>query len=328
MSQSTVLRDTLAGLYYDKTSIRSVAKAIDLPSFRMDARLIEIWETIVSIATENEKIDELVAFALKDYPDNDVLKNVLIELPESIGAPSFVDHDKEKEVEWRAKENAQTLEKIAGKKNNILPVSFLEEGLQKSKSVARVKLQSGGTGTGFLTNNNLLITNHHVIPDEQTAMAAEIEFNFQQDLNGAYLESQEFECDPTRGFQTCPRNDWTIVRLSGVPNERWGAIKLESSECRVHDRVIIIQHPAGGPKSIGLYHNLVTSVTDSRIQYLTDTMPGSSGSPVFNNDWELVALHHTGGWVREPGTKTRLFRNQGIAISVVCAGAHSLLDRA
>ena len=29
--------------------------------------------------------------------------------------------------------------------------------------------------------------------------------------------------------------------------------------------------------------------------YLADTLPGSSGSPVLNNRWEVVALHHSGG---------------------------------
>ena len=29
--------------------------------------------------------------------------------------------------------------------------------------------------------------------------------------------------------------------------------------------------------------------------YLADTQPGSSGSPVLNRHWEVVALHHSGG---------------------------------
>lgn len=53
------------------------------------------------------------------------------------------------------------------------------------------------------------------------------------------------------------------------------------------------------------------------MQYLTDTMPGSSGSPVFDKDWRLVALHHSGGWILEPGSKSRYFRNEGIHIERV-----------
>ncbi len=46
-------------------------------------------------------------------------------------------------------------------------------------------------------------------------------------------------------------------------------------------------------------------------------MKGSSGSPVFNDDWEVVALHHAGGMLLEPETKRRYFRNEGILISAI-----------
>ena len=54
-------------------------------------------------------------------------------------------------------------------------------------------------------------------------------------------------------------------------------------------RVVIIQHPGGGQKQIAIAHNLVTYFDDNSVQYLTDTMPGSSGSPVFNEAWEVIA---------------------------------------
>lgn len=79
----------------------------------------------------------------------------------------------------------------------------------------------------------------------------------------------------------------------------------------------IIQHPGGGPKQIGLYHNTVVFAGEGRVQYLTDTLPGSSGAPVFNDTWQVVALHHSGGMLREPGTKRSFYRNEGIAITTV-----------
>ena len=47
------------------------------------------------------------------------------------------------------------------------------------------------------------------------------------------------------------------------------------------------------------------------IRYTADTEPGSSGSPVFNNTWKLIALHHsagdqdptTGQWVDNEGVR-------------------------
>jgi V8-like Glu-specific endopeptidase len=61
-------------------------------------------------------------------------------------------------------------------------------------------------------------------------------------------------------------------------------------------------------------------VGGGRVHYLTDTLKGSSGSPVFNSNWEVVALHHRGGWLAEPGSKRMVYRNQGIAIGVVLRG--------
>ncbi len=63
-----------------------------------------------------------------------------------------------------------------------------------------------------------------------------------------------------------------------------------------HERVNIIQHPNGNPQKAVLTQNYVLSTMSAdRVHYLADTMPGSSGSPVLNNHWEVVALHHSGG---------------------------------
>lgn len=48
-------------------------------------------------------------------------------------------------------------------------------------------------------------------------------------------------------------------------------------------------------------------------------MEGSSGSPVLNDAWEVVALHHAGGDISEPTTQRRYFRNEGILINKILA---------
>jgi V8-like Glu-specific endopeptidase len=57
--------------------------------------------------------------------------------------------------------------------------------------------------------------------------------------------------------------------------------------------VSIIQHPKGNRKEIVLYGNRVQAVYQDFIQYETDAEPGSSGSPIFNEQWQLVGLHHS-----------------------------------
>ncbi|NEQ33895.1 MAG: trypsin-like serine protease [Leptolyngbya sp. SIO4C5] len=56
--------------------------------------------------------------------------------------------------------------------------------------------------------------------------------------------------------------------------------------------VSLIHHPRGRQKEITLFDNRVQAVYENAIEYMTDSDLGSSGSPVLNRDWELVALHH------------------------------------
>jgi V8-like Glu-specific endopeptidase len=111
-----------------------------------------------------------------------------------------------------------------------------------------------------------------------------------------------------------------VVQVQDDPAAEWGAIRLKRTDLHKGARVNIVQHPMGGHKQIALYHNIVLYVGENRIQYLTDTLPGASGSPVFDSDWNVVALHHSGGYLREPGTKKVYYRNEGILINAVIDG--------
>jgi V8-like Glu-specific endopeptidase len=210
-------------------------------------------------------------------------------------------------------------ERITGKQPTLLPISFLETGLIRARSIARV-VTPEGFGTGFLTRDNLLITNNHVIPSEEVARDTKVQFNFEETAKGLSAEVAEFGLDPAGAFATSPADgghDWTAVRVQGDPNATWGRIELRPASVKVDDYVNIIQHPGGLPKQIGLYHNVVVYADDAIVQYLTDTLPGSSGSPVFDSHWRVVALHHSGGLLQEPGSKQLFFRNEGIAVATV-----------
>jgi len=58
--------------------------------------------------------------------------------------------------------------------------------------------------------------------------------------------------------------------------------------------VNIVQHPNALPKMVALRNNILQYRTDRTLLYETDTDHGSSGAAVFNDSWELVALHHFG----------------------------------
>jgi endonuclease G len=61
------------------------------------------------------------------------------------------------------------------------------------------------------------------------------------------------------------------------------------------DFASIIQHADGKLKTIALHKNEVTDIDKpDSIEYMTDTSVGSSGSPVFNDQWQVIALHSAG----------------------------------
>ncbi|HUQ01681.1 MAG TPA: serine protease [Kofleriaceae bacterium] len=53
----------------------------------------------------------------------------------------------------------------------------------------------------------------------------------------------------------------------------------------------IIQHPNHEPKKVGLRGNAVWSLDEKQIYYFTDTRGGSSGAPVFDDAWQVIAIH-------------------------------------
>jgi V8-like Glu-specific endopeptidase len=60
------------------------------------------------------------------------------------------------------------------------------------------------------------------------------------------------------------------------------------------DDVFLIGHPGGGPKEVAFAQNEVTYIRKHLIRYSVDTMVGSSGAPVFDWRFSLIAMHHRG----------------------------------
>jgi endonuclease G len=85
----------------------------------------------------------------------------------------------------------------------------------------------------------------------------------------------------------------------------------------------IIQHPQGRFKELVLRENRLAHRTDAMLHYIADTEGGSSGSPVFNNEWQVIALHHWGGpsqdFTDDTGQPVPQQVNEGIRASRIVA---------
>jgi V8-like Glu-specific endopeptidase len=183
---------------------------------------------------------------------------------------------------------------------DFLPVWFLRVGFERARAIARIELVDGAQtwfGTGFMVSPSLLMTNHHVLPNIEVARHARVFFDYEDDEQGRQLSPQLFLAQPDRYFLNNELLDLALVAVDGDPGRRWGTIPLRHRLRAIEPgaRINVIQHPRGGSKQIVMHGNEVVEITDAAIHYLADTEGGSSGSPVFNNRWELVALHHRGG---------------------------------
>jgi V8-like Glu-specific endopeptidase len=281
-----------------------------------------MWNNIVNYAELNQQLYDLVEAVRKKYPKDPHLLAFLENKVQDYSLGPKIDA-----LKWNDEPDTETLEKIMGAFSTLLPINFLTVGLSRAKSVGRIEIPRGDNrielGTGFLLSKNLLLTNNHVLPDKDSASTALVKFNYELSADGNPYNPTAFSLDPDSAFFTKAgkTDDWSLVRVKGDANKDFGNISLSSdAEAMKNDFVNIIQHPAGRYKEIGLYHNVVTYADGDIVQYLTDTEPGSSGSPVFNSKWDLVALHHSGGMLREPNSRERLMRNEGIAIKKVRAG--------
>lgn len=81
----------------------------------------------------------------------------------------------------------------------------------------------------------------------------------------------------------------------------------------------ILQHPRAAPLKLAmeLDADLLCNENRTRVRYATGTEPGSSGSPCFNERWELVAMHHAGDPAASDLFPPRY--NEGIPISAIVA---------
>lgn len=239
--------------------------------------------------------------------------------------------------QWKGPESVDALERLIGP-SNFLPVSFLTEGAVCSRAVCKIQYAVANehwqdVGTGFLVADDTLLTNHHVIPDLADAVRMRLLFDYERRPDGTLKfpgTSYRLRARENSPFATSPEEglDFTLINVEFEGSEPPGAMfghlgaRLTEKPPNAGDRVYIIQHPGGRPKELVIDSNQVCAVDilNHRVQYLANTEPGSSGSPVFNNRWEVVALHHSGaplGPISDWLAKKCFHGNEGILTGAI-----------
>ena len=282
------------------------------------------WQEVLDVARRQDRLRVLVAVVIREPNSAAIRPTLEALLADTLAAtPSAEAPPPDEPIAWKSDPTPDGLERQIGAQSTLLDVSFLQRGLEISPSVVKlvVTLNDGKryNGTGFRISDDLLLTNHHVLFDDQgPATTVEAWYGYERSFAGATREPQVLACD--QGTIVGRKDhDWAAVRVaSPVPAQARPIAIAGAPTPAVADRVYIIQHPDGRVKQIGMVHNTVVKVDDDRIGYLTDTEGGSSGSPVFDEQWRLVGLHHR--WETDVVGGRRRIYNQGVRIERVVEG--------
>jgi S1-C subfamily serine protease len=227
----------------------------------------------------------------------------------------------------RLKERGLGLEGIVNEDDSLW-THFLAAGLRAASAVALVALTPKGAvmepmGTGVLISPRLLMTNHHVLPDADAARGASALFDYGHDENGDPRTALAVPLDAESGFFADANLDFAVVALSAAPPlgaRRPVPLIAEPGKFLLGERVNVVGHAKGDRARVSIRANRLVDQDDDWIRYTSDTRRGSSGSPVFNDQWEMVGLHHAG--IPDPDAPRALevsTANEGARVSRIVA---------
>jgi S1-C subfamily serine protease len=286
---------------------------------------IDRWQNLLIDLAKKGTLRKAVEGAHEEFGDNpgaEFLKALLDDRPAPVsaqprgkdGKPGFDDTVTTKEALLFFND----LTMPVGEVTNL--IATLNKMVTVAPSICLLRVQGLASefyGTGFRFSKDLILTNHHVLyPDDRAATKVQVDFDFDVDAGGASTKVTSLAAD-TATIKGEKADDWAVIKVESMHKD-WPALRLDGAPApKVGDFAFILQHPRGQKKRLGFVRNTISDVEDGVIRYLTDTQPGSSGSPVFDPQGRLIALHHAGGRPSQVAGKPPVAKNEGIRISRV-----------
>lgn len=296
--QIEALRDALVQAfptYEDLQQLMLFELDEDLEPHVARGRLNDVALNLVGWARKEGRIDDLLAGARAQRPRNASLQSLLLELSLTSGPPP------------------------AGRLESIVVESVPFEDVAKwrarmaavERAICLVEDPTGaGAGTGFLVGPRAALTNWHVMAEmERRGFApaqARLRFDFVASVDGgAPREPSRFPlaADWRIDGSEVAALDFALLRLGGAPGGEQvsgdggatrGWLEPTPHEFKINEIQLILQHPRAAELKLGAGVVTAVDALHQRVTYTTNTLPGSSGAPVFTLGWELVALHHFG----------------------------------
>jgi hypothetical protein len=176
--------------------------------------------------------------------------------------------------------------------------SLLPEGTAEranASAVAYLDLPAAGSRcTGFLITPDVLLTNHHCVPDASAARGARAFFRYESGVAG----DTPVDCSTFVGNDLTL--DFALLQCAGRPGDTFGTVSLTARAARRGEAVYVIHQNCdyySAPSCLPTKKLSAGSAlgVDVEISHDADTLGGSSGSPLFARDThEVVGLHHVG----------------------------------
>ncbi|HVE71070.1 MAG TPA: trypsin-like peptidase domain-containing protein [Thermoanaerobaculia bacterium] len=297
-----------------------------------------MYAAVLEEANAAEWIAELVSAARAERPQNSALRRVA----EELGLATATESD-------------DALQKIIEETNARLDIhTWLARLSAIEPTVCRIVADdpphSKPLGTGFLVGPSVILTNQHVIAGikDSTRLRAQFDHYVLTDgstqagvfvpMADAWLidstppSALDKVVHPIEQEPAADELDYAFLRLNrpfgnepvgpvspdaDVAKRGWVDLMKPAPDPPVNGPAFIVQHPSGGPMKLALSTRAIVGFSPNRrrVRYRTNTLGGSSGSPVFDQEWRILALHHSGDpeWVKLPEY------NEGIPISTITA---------
>jgi len=167
-------------------------------------------------------------------------------------------------------------------------------------------------GTGFvITPDGYMLTNWHVVADSLHPRPDTIWVILADQSQARYADV----------IATSPERDIAVIKLRGYRGGYIAAVDWSGTKARQGEPAALIGYPAGAGFArlrtavvrTSMTAGIISRATDDVIQFDGMTIGGSSGSPLFNANGEVIAIHRA-GLAQAPGFAFSVPTRHAVAI--------------
>ena len=306
------LSDALLDAYRSYNNLKRMVRFeldINLETEVGRGKLKDVVFDLIDWADETGKLQHLIIGAHAQNPGNPVLKEFYATVfkRQFILSPVSVPSAIGPEIAWKGFTEEVELQSFFRPQPDWYDVGFLKRAIAQSASVCRIEIPSRNTqGTGVLIAPQLVLTNYHVFQSDEgdrplvNPEDVWLYFGCVTDEDGTETKEKPLQLDrdnPIVGSSSTDRLDYVLLKVDNIIRHhdlikpaKLGLQTSLSPRMGIH----LLHHPAGDSMKLSISLDGITHVDrhTGRVQYINKAVGGSSGSPCFDENWQLVALHH------------------------------------